>query len=193
MPLSREQSETLLDLARDAIRHALTGRSFTPAHPNDTALLEPAGCFVTLHEHGSHRLRGCIGRLNASPLWQSAISSAIDALDDPRFAADPVSVEELPSLEIEISVLSPLRPAADPLDFDPQRDGIYLSIAGRSGCFLPDVGRETGWSREQLLSKLCTEKMGFEADTWRRAEARLQVFSTQAIGPAPFANSSADE
>jgi AmmeMemoRadiSam system protein A len=192
MPLSREKCETLLDLAREAIRHALTGRAYAPPEPDDPALLEPAGCFVTLHELDSHRLRGCIGRLNTLPLWRAVVNCSGEVLDDPRFAHEPVSLEELPTLEIEISVLGPLRPATDPLDFDPQLDGIYLSIGGRSGCFLPQVARETGWSREQLLSRLCTEKMGFESETWKRPETRLQVFSTQTIGPVPFESPAGD-
>jgi AMMECR1 domain-containing protein len=127
-----------------------------------------------------------MGRLHTCPLWQAVISSAADVLEDPRFHGEPVSLSELARLEIEISILSPLRPAAHPLDFEPLLDGIYLTIAGRSGCFLPQVARETGWSREELLSRLCTEKLGFAAETWKRREALLQVFSTQTIGPALF-------
>ncbi len=72
------------------------------------------------------------------------------------------------------------------MDFEPLLDGIYLTIAGRSGCFLPQVARETGWSRERLLSQLCTEKLGIAAELWKSPEARLQTFSTQMIGPVPF-------
>jgi len=186
MHLSPAECETALGWAREAILQALMGQSYSPGPPEDPVLLAAAGCFVTLHELGTRRLRGCIGRLDTCPLWRAVISSAADVLNDPRFQNDRVTLDELPRLEMEISVLSPLRPAADPLDFDLQLDGIYLTIAGRSGCFLPQVARETGWSREQLLSRLCTEKMGFGPDTWKRPEARLQVFSTQTIGPEPF-------
>jgi len=37
---------------------------------------------------------------------------------------------------------------------------IYLTLNGRSGVFLPQVARETGWRRDQLLDRLCTEKDG---------------------------------
>jgi AmmeMemoRadiSam system protein A len=187
MQLSPHECAPALGLARDAIRHALRGEVFSPPQPQDGALLSPAGCFVTLHERNTHRLRGCIGRLDTCPLWRAVVSAASGVLDDPRFQDHRVTLDELETLELEISVLSPLRPAAHPMDFEPASDGIYLTIAGRSGCFLPQVARETGWSREELLSRLCTEKMGFAADTWRRPESRLQVFSTQTIGPAPFA------
>jgi len=49
----------------------------------------------------------------------------------------------LPQLNIELSVLSPLQHAANPLDFDPKKHGLYMLCCGRTGCFLPQVGRET--------------------------------------------------
>ena len=102
-------------------------------------------------------------------------------LGDPRFTARPVLFEELAMLSIEISVLSPLRPAAHALDFDLQHDGIYLACGGRSGVFLPQVARETGWSKEQLLDRLCTEKMGFPPKMWQHPAARLQTFTTTVL------------
>jgi AMMECR1 domain-containing protein len=107
-------------------------------------------------------------------------------LHDPRFEVDRLRLEELPNTEIELSLLSPLTPAADVLDFDPLHQGIYLKCGPRSGCFLPQVARETGWSREQLLSRLCTEKMGLPPDAWQDKDATLQVFSTLVIGPEGF-------
>jgi|SRR5690348_7876125 len=177
-----------MNAAREAIRRALRGEpaSSLPA-PGDPALHQPAGCFVSLHSLTGHRLRGCVGRLEAAgPLWETVCTTARNVLQDPRFARDPVSLEELPRLNLELSVLSPLRPAAHPLDFEPRQHGIYLMCAGRAGCFLPQVARETGWSREQLLGRLCTEKMGLPATFWMQAGAILQVFTTLIIGPEPF-------
>ena len=164
--------------------------SATPLEPlpcPDPALQTPAGCFVSLHELRTHRLRGCVGRMDATqPLWQSVANAAVGVLEDPRFRDDPVHLDELHSLLIEISVLSPMRPAPTCLDFDPQTEGIYLLHGRRSGCFLPQVARETGWTREQLLTRLCVEKMDLPPDAWRDPSARLMVFSTLVIGPEPF-------
>jgi AMMECR1 domain-containing protein len=110
----------------------------------------------------------------------------MSVLADPRFDNRRVQLAELPSLDIEISILSPLRPAATPLDFDLLNDGIYLMLNGRSGVFLPQVARETGWRRDQLLDRLCTEKMGFPAGSWRFPGAQLFVFTTKILGPVPF-------
>jgi uncharacterized protein len=188
MFLSTEHKRLLLDLARETIRRSLRGQTDeTPPPCPDLALESPGGCFVSLHELRTHRLRGCVGRMDASqPIWQSVHQSAIGVLDDPRFHDDRVRLDELPRLEIEISILSPMQPAASPTDFDPHAHGIYLTHCGRSGCFLPQVARETGWGREQLLSRLCTEKMGLGADAWREAGAKLMTFSTDILGPEPF-------
>jgi AmmeMemoRadiSam system protein A len=153
----------------------------------DATLHQPAGCFVTLHTLHGRRLRGCVGRLDAAkPLLEAVFATSLSALEDPRFRYSPVYLEELPELELEISVISPLRPVEHPLAFELQSEGIYLTIGQRSGCFLPQVARETGWTREQLLERLCTEKMGLPCSAWQNAEAQLSVFSTVMVGPEPF-------
>jgi AmmeMemoRadiSam system protein A len=187
MELTAEQSTRLLQIAKDAIRAHLQNLGLPSLLDTEPALLQPAGCFVSLHEKDSHRLRGCVGRLDANgPLAMVVQQTGAGVLNDPRFENNRVQLSELPNLEIEISVLSPLRPATTPLDFDPLNDGIYLTISNRVGCFLPQVARETGWTKEQLLDRLCTEKMGFAARTWQQPAARMQKFSATILGPVQF-------
>lgn len=186
--VAREHEQLLLNLARQAIRRNLARQSEQAPPPCPVfELLSPGGCFVSLHELRTHRLRGCVGRIDASrPLWNCVHHSAIGVLRDPRFSDDVVCENELPNLEIEISVLSPMRPAPTPLDFDPLSEGICLTHRDRSGCFLPQVARETGWTKEQLLSRLCSEKLELSPLAWTESGARLLVFSTQILGPEPF-------
>jgi AmmeMemoRadiSam system protein A len=187
MHLSAEHNRLLLDAARETIRSALRIESNGIRPCPNPALLSPGGCFVSLHELHTHKLRGCVGRLDASqPLWNCIHGSSLGVLEDPRFYDDPVRLSELPNLEIEISVLSPMRQAQSITDFDLSTEGIYLIHQNRSGCFLPQVARETGWNREQLLSRLCTEKMGLQPHAWKEQGAKLMVFSTLVIGPEPF-------
>lgn len=180
----------LLEIARRAIRGAVTGSAdeiVEIVEPTDHELAQPAGCFVSLHESASHRLRGCIGRMDATvPLWLAVQRAAVGVLDDPRFVDDRINANDLPIIDVEISVISPLRDAPSPLTFDLLNDGIYLNIQERSGCFLPQVARETGWSKEQLLDRLCTEKMGLPAGTWREQTCCLKTFATLIIGPVPL-------
>lgn len=191
MDLTAAQAEELLTLARLTIVRQLSGEAVPPieAAAIDPGLLQPAGCFVSLHVHETHALRGCVGRIeSAQPVFHVVRDTALAALNDPRFHRHPVTRDELRELELEISVLSPLRPAQHPLDFDLLNDGIVLSIGGHNGVFLPQVARDTGWSREQLLARLCAEKLGVPPTAWQSPQARLQVFSTVIIGPVPLAD-----
>ena len=181
MEFTAEQRQFLLNAARAVIRANLgdaTALATALCGPEpDAALCQPAGCFVSLHQRPNHRLRGCVGRLDAhGPLIDVVRQTAAAVLDDPRFAMQRITLEELGQLDIDISVLSPLRAAPTPLDFDPQNEGIYLIFGDRAGCFLPQVARETGWNRQQLLDRLCTEKLGVPASKRRQGQARLKVF-----------------
>jgi hypothetical protein len=79
-----------------------------------------------------------------------------------------------------------MKPVPTPLDFDPLNDGIYLTCQARSGTFLPQVGRQTGWTREQLLARLCTEKLGLAPNAWQEPSAKLLTYQALVIGPVPF-------
>lgn len=176
-----------MDLARHTIREQLDLPSSTPIADDPALDTLLAGCFVSLHELGNHRLRGCIGRIDAAlPLRQSVEHAARGVLCDPRFKTQPVTARDLTSLDIEISVLSPPSRVASPHDFDLLNDGVFLTIDGRRGCFLPQVARSTGWTREQLLDRLCTEKLGLSVRSWQRPDAAFQKFSVTLIGPVPF-------
>ena len=115
MTLSPRQACALLNLARSTIRAVLGGDAGRDSNPsnlatidpqiaNDPALQQPAGCFVSLHDLVSRRLRGCVGRLDArDPLHLAVIDSARSVLDDPRFGHDPVTLQQLARMEIEIT------------------------------------------------------------------------------------------
>ena len=120
------------------------------------------------------------------PLWLAVQHAAVGVLEDPRFVDDRVTPEQLASIELEISVISPLRDVPSPLSFDLLNDGVYLVANERSGCFLPQVARETGWSKEQLLDRLCTEKMGLPPGAWREQTCCLKTFAALIIGPVPL-------
>lgn len=184
-----EVGASLLRLAKREIRAALGeldpgGDAACPGHE---LLRKPAGCFVSLHSRHGHALRGCIGRMEADvPLMELVGCMARSVLGDPRFADHPVTVDELPDLEIELSIVSPPRALNGPDGFDLWNDGIALTLEERRGCFLPQVARETGWTRRQLLERLCTEKMGLPAHAWRDPQARFEAFATTCIGPEAF-------
>lgn len=190
MELSPDQQSRLLDLARMTIRAALGEAAAAIVDALEPPCRVPAGCFVTLHTLREHRLRGCIGQFgSAEPLSDCVVEMARSVLRDPRFASNRVTLDELPQLEIELTILSPLEPAGSVMEFDLLDDGIYLHCQGETGCFLPQVARETGWDKVTLLNRLCTEKMGLSPDAWRDPSARLMRFKTFIVGPESFVRS----
>lgn len=126
-----------------------------PRNP-DGALREKGAVFISLHVGGE--LRGCIGQLQATlPLWESVREMAgAAATRDTRF--DAIRPQDLPGLEVEVSVLSPLAPIR-PEDVVVGRHGLHLSRDRHSGVLLPQVPVEWGWDREEFLRRV-HEKAG---------------------------------
>jgi AmmeMemoRadiSam system protein A len=176
-PLTREQRAHLLAIARRAIRDRATGRPDTIPTPPDPILRAPGAAFVTLTRAGA--LRGCIGYVQAiMPLARAvAHCAAAAATEDPRFPV--VTAQELPDLFLEISILSPLRPIADPTEIQVGLHGIYVSRGSSHGLLLPQVATEQDWDRDTFLRQACL-KAGLSADAWQR-DAALQVFTVECI------------
>src|SRR5438874_5238555 len=101
MNLSSQQGLILLNLARRAIREALGELDGAILPPDDPILLQPAGCFVSLHEHPSNRLRGCVGRLDACDAMYIAVTDAAQSvLHDPRFENERICFDDLSRLTL---------------------------------------------------------------------------------------------
>jgi len=187
MEISPQTRQAVLDFAADVVTRRLGGDPRPLPDMNDPVFSRPGGCFVSLHRRDNHALRGCIGLLDSGKAFVHSLTAAAEAvIGDPRFLAQPVSRFELPQLTIEVTILGPLRKADGPLDFEPKEHGIHLTYSGKSGLFLPQVGRETGWTREQLLGRLCGEKLGVPELSWKEAGAELRTFSAEVIGPRPL-------
>jgi AmmeMemoRadiSam system protein A len=164
--LSDEERAVLLALARRSVETALEGRPTPEPEKVTPAIATPAAAFVTIHK--GTRLRGCIGTFDRSKrLWEVVVAFARQAaFHDSRFP--PVRREELPHLQFEISVLSPLRKLDDPLDLRLGIDGVWIIGArGERGTYLPQVATETGWSKEEFLSNCARSKAGMAPDAWR--------------------------
>ena len=178
MAISDEVRKTLLKLAREAVQATVTG-SPRPAPPSvEGVLAERRGCFVTLTNRG--QLRGCIGTFHPSvPLAEQIVEMASAAARDPRFTLDPITPGEVGSLTVQVSVLSELTPIENPLDIKLGVHGIYIVRGPASGCFLPEVATETGWSKEQFLSQCCSGKAGMNGDAWRDGSAKVYTFTSE--------------
>jgi AmmeMemoRadiSam system protein A len=176
---SPEERALLLRLVHQAIAAALRGDSASagPAPASFSHLDQPRGVFVTLHLDG--QLRGCVGFIQATRgLYQTVAEAALNAaFHDPRFL--PVSTEEAPRLEVEISVLSPPQPIL-PQEIVVGRHGLVVARGLYRGLLLPQVAVEQEWNAATFLEQTCV-KAGLPTDAWKRG-ATLQAFTAEVFG-----------
>jgi AmmeMemoRadiSam system protein A len=180
--MNDQQKQTLLKVARDTVEAVIKHKPASKPQSDDAELNVPCGCFVTLKNRG--QLRGCIGQFTSdSPLIELVAEMAkASATGDPRFFGNPITIRELDKLDIEISVLSPLQKTDDPLSLRLGVDGIYIRKGRTSGCFLPQVAVETGWSKEEFLSYCCAHKAGLAPDAWKDPNTDVYFFTAEAFG-----------
>ena len=180
--MDQVHQDQLLGIARDAVRDAVQGREISVPEVEEAELNALCGCFVTLKQ-GDH-LRGCIGRfVSDCPLVESVVEMGrAAACEDPRFVNHRIVPDELSRLHLEISVLSPLQRTDNPLDLRLGVDGIYIKRGHASGCFLPQVATETGWSQEEFLSICCAHKAGLPSDAWQDPQTEVYLFTAEVFG-----------
>jgi AmmeMemoRadiSam system protein B/AmmeMemoRadiSam system protein A len=168
----------LLEIARRSIEAHLAGESIPGFHVSD-ALKEPGAAFVTLNKQG--RLRGCIGYTAAvQPLYQTVSECAISAaVRDTRFP--PVTSAELDELEIEISVLTPLRKLESIDEIVVGRDGLMMTLGNRRGLLLPQVATDYGWTRTEFLQQTC-RKAGLSPNAYLAENAVIYTFQAIVFG-----------
>ena len=164
----------LLGIARRALE-ARVRRDGEPALEQGGALGTQCGAFVSIHR--GHTLRGCLGRLGGD--WPIArvvahLGRAV-ADSDPRFA--PVTIEDLETLSIEISALSPEREVHSVQEIEIGRHGLIIERGYRRGLLLPQVATEHGWDVETFLEHTCL-KAALVADAWKH-DARILIFEAE--------------
>lgn len=180
--LTQEEKHTLLTIARDTIEQYVREKK-TPDLKNYQIagrLREERGAFVTITNPTRSSpgypepLRGCIGNFfSSSPLAETVREMAVSACSsDTRFP--PVAERELKDIKVEISALSPLTPAKDPLSIQKGVHGIYIKPkhGWGGGTYLPQVWSEhfTDRDAEFFWNHLCAYKAGLPADAWRHPE-----------------------
>lgn len=180
---SLKERDVLLKTARAAISAALEADRNPPAGEAGAfpAFREKRGCFVTLHKAG--RLRGCIGTIEpVDALVDSVKDNALKAaFDDPRFS--PVKADELPQIEIEISVLTPPK-SLDHIDTEdllrklkPGVHGVILSRERHAATFLPQVWEQLP-RKESFLSNL-SAKAGLPEKAWQDKKTKIKVYEVE--------------
>lgn len=136
-----DEGAALVALAGRAVGARLAGQPTEPEVPAAERLVAPGASFVTLERGG--RLRGCIGSLEPRrPLYLDVVRNALRAMADPRLP--PVTGDELPDLDVKVSVLSAHEPlpghrAAVERALRPGTDGVLITDGRSRATFLPSV------------------------------------------------------
>jgi AmmeMemoRadiSam system protein A len=174
--LSESEKKLLLTIARSSIEGAVQDTEYSLPADVTTSLKEPCGAFVTLHKHGD--LRGCIGYIEGvEPLAETVRDAAQKAaMEDYRFT--PVTAEEIRELDIEISVLSPLKLIRDVKEIEVGKHGILLDYQHARGLLLPQVAVEYSWDRETFLNQTA-RKAGLSSDRWKSPGAKIYIFTAE--------------
>ncbi|MFC1502232.1 AmmeMemoRadiSam system protein B, partial [bacterium] len=180
IPFSTAEKKRLFEIARESIHSVLQGKHPQSFSVEESNLLLKRGVFVTLMNRG--RLRGCIGHFDADmPLYQIVSQMAIAAsTQDPRFAYNPVTVQEMDEIDIKISVLSEMKKIKSIDEIEVGRHGIYIRQNGRGGTYLPEVATELGWNKIEFLEHCCMEKAGLPKDAWKKG-ADIYIYSSQIL------------
>jgi len=173
--LNKDQQRFLLKLARDSIEYYLKNGEQIRIGTQEGILKEKRGAFVTLKHNDE--LRGCIGYPTPYlPLYKTIIeASVMAATKDPRFL--PIQKQELPDVDIEISVLSVPRKVKDISEIEVGKHGIVISKGANSGLLLPQVPLEWGWDLETFLKHGCL-KAGLDEDALEKG-ADIEIFTAQ--------------
>lgn len=170
----------LLDLARRAVIARVRRE---PAPPIPADLNVPAsGVFVTIHHRGE--LRGCLGTLDPREPVAEAVARLGGEVSHRDYRFEPLRVEELNDVAIDVSVLTEPTLITDPAEIVIGRDGLIVEQGRQKGLLLPQVAPEHGFDRETFLSHTCL-KAGLPADAWRHG-ATVYRFEAEVFSEADF-------
>ena len=172
--LNEEEKKTLHQIAKTVIENKARGKTVPDFKVESPVLKENRGAFVTIHKRG--QLRGCIGYIEGRGPLHKTIEEMAEAaaFRDPRFT--PVKEKELPELELEISVLTPLKKIKDADEVQVGKHGVYIKKGWYSGLLLPQVATEYGWDRQAFLEHTC-QKAGLPSNAWKEKDTEIYIFS----------------
>jgi AmmeMemoRadiSam system protein A len=173
--LSKQDQGTLLQIARNSVQAHLLGQQLELPSIASGDLAQTRGVFVSVHL--GTNLRGCVGTIDPPhPLYQSVSGCAVAAASrDSRFK--PLQLSELPKVEFEISVLSPIEVVTDLESIEIGRHGLIVSRGNARGLLLPQVAIQHQWDREQFLGETC-RKAGLPPTAWKQG-ATIQRFTAE--------------
>lgn len=179
LPIGPRERRFALQAARKALHEFLGSGIVFEYQTSSPCLLEHRGSFVTLRLRETGELRGCRGECQpVLPLIESVIQQTISsATDDSRFPC--VTEDELPSLTIRISALTPLK-RIRPDEIVLGRHGLLLIQGRRSGLLLPEVPKRFGLRTPAEFLEALHCKAGITTERSEQEDLELHAFETEA-------------
>jgi len=178
--LTSREKDALMKIARTSVETAVHDRKMYLVGSTGFPRLEEArGAFVTLKEHGE--LRGCIGYITPMKSLAETVRdvAAYAALEDTRFS--PVTTKELPLIEYEVSVMSPLRRVMDIKEIKVGKHGLIMKQGDIEGILLPQVPVEEHWDRDTFIEETCL-KAGLPRQAWKDDNTDIFMFTALVFG-----------
>ena len=174
--LSEIEKACLGEIARDAVKEAISGGDPPTIRHDLPNLRQLGGAFVTLYCNGD--LRGCIGNTHGrEPLDRTVQKmAAAAATRHPRFT--PLCDGEHSTLSLEISVIGRMWEITTPSDIQVGRHGIWIKRELHQGLLLPQVSTRNQWDHQEILENVC-KKAGLPANAWHHPETHLYVFTAE--------------
>ena len=177
--LPLESQRRLIEVARQALEAAVWGRTRVTAPDDDPYLAQRHhGAFVTLFKRDE--LRGCIGTCTPSKSLRQTVVEMTEAASRRDSRMRPVSAEELEQIHIDISVLSPLSAAAEPMALTVGRHGLHIASGRKRGLLLPQVAVEHRWDMLTFLQQTCL-KAELPKDAWSWPDTVVSAFTALII------------
>ncbi|PJA20493.1 MAG: TIGR00296 family protein [Candidatus Diapherotrites archaeon CG_4_10_14_0_2_um_filter_31_5] len=181
MAFSLKEGTKLIELARKSIKYFFATETIMKDNHQEK-FSEKQGVFVSLHDE-FRELRGCIGfPFPVMPLWNAVIDTSVSAaFKDPRF--NPLKIEELDKVKLEISVLSVPEEIKEKKELILKKikigeNGLIIKMHGNSGLLLPQVATEWKYNSKEFLEQTCV-KAGLDKQDWKKKECKILKFQAQ--------------
>ena len=174
--ISEEEKLELLEKARSAVISFIkTGEKAKIIPPISNGIInEIAGGFVSIYV--DNELRGCIGNFAGKKTLNEVVQTgAVSAACDHRFKG--LCKDELHKMQLEISVLTPLKKIKSIDEIEMGKHGIYIKKGLNTGTFLPQVAAKVDWDLNKFLGYCSRDKAGIGWEGWKTAE----LFTYEAV------------
>lgn len=175
---TKSEKDILFHSVRQAIQAAIKNEPIPNIEGSTDTLNSLTGAFVSIYKFGE--LRGCIGYVEPKKnLLQTVIEAAYNsAVNDPRF--NPIKIEELEDLSIEISVISNLKQIKSISEIEVGTHGLIIEQGDKTGLLLPQVASDYSWDRETFLNQTA-RKAGLPYDAWKKENVKIYIFTAEII------------